>query len=403
MVFVTQMVLARELGAAGYGLFASSMATVTMAAPLAGFGLSQFRLRVYGVEGWAADRWLRPTLWLSVVTTSLAMGIIFVVAFTIAPSSATRTILLILSPTVLALFAVNLAGNKIRLEDRHRAQALLSLLVPTGRLAVALTVLLAPTATVLLAAAGYGAVAVAITAGMAPSIYALMRGKLDLHGHGARDPEARPLPSPRIGELWSQAWVYGLASALYPIFFQIGTVLLKYLGSNAQAGMYGIAMAVMSAIYLIPTTIYQKYLLSKLHRWAAHNRAKFELVYRHGIIAMLALGIAVSACMVLLAPWLVPIAFGEEYRGVIAILMVLALCPPLRFMTTAVGSVLLSPSQMRLRVWATGSAALVTIVLNLLLIPGHHALGAAFAAVGGEVVLLLSTWLSARKHRGGFR
>src|SRR6478735_11735643 len=75
-VFLTQTLLARELGPNDYGLFASSLATITMIAPLAGFGLAQFRLRVYGVEGWAASRWVKPSLRSSVGTTLLALSII---------------------------------------------------------------------------------------------------------------------------------------------------------------------------------------------------------------------------------------------------------------------------------------------------------------------------------------
>ena len=59
LVLLTQSLLARQLGPATYGLFASSLATVSMIAPFAGFGLSQLRLRVYGAEGWAANRWIR--------------------------------------------------------------------------------------------------------------------------------------------------------------------------------------------------------------------------------------------------------------------------------------------------------------------------------------------------------
>jgi hypothetical protein len=76
LVFLTQTLLARELGPQAYGLFASSLATVTMIAPLAGFGLGQFRLRVYGVEGWAASRWVKPSLRFSVGTTLMALSII---------------------------------------------------------------------------------------------------------------------------------------------------------------------------------------------------------------------------------------------------------------------------------------------------------------------------------------
>lgn len=403
MVFLTQMILARQLGAAAYGLFASSLATVTIVAPLAGFGLSRFRLMVYGVEGWAADRWLRSTLWFSTLTTLLALGIVIAWSFTIAPTADTRFTLLVLSPAILALLAVDLVGNKLRLEERYHALSGWYLLIPGGRLAVAALLFLVPTLGVGFVAVGYGATAMAITLLGAPQMVALMRGDVKLHGHGPRVEPRLPAPVPDIAALWSQAWVYGVTALLYPVFFQVGTVLLKYLDSDVQAGLYGIAMAVMSAIYLIPSTIYQKYLLSKLHRWAAHDKPKFRLVYRQGIVAMFALGLLVGATVALLAPWFVPVAFGEEYRGVVAVLFVLALCPPLRFLSTAVGAVLLNRSQMGYRVRAMGLAALITIVLNVALIPLHHALGAAFATVGGEIALLAMMALGAYRCRHEYR
>src|ERR1700743_3192202 len=71
--FLTQTLLARHLGPADFGLFSSSLATVSMIAPFAGFGQSQFWLRAYGVEGWQASRWLAPSLRFITYTTSAAM------------------------------------------------------------------------------------------------------------------------------------------------------------------------------------------------------------------------------------------------------------------------------------------------------------------------------------------
>ena len=388
MVFLTQMILARQLGAADYGLFASSLATVTIVAPLAGFGLSRFRLMVYGVVGWGADRWLPSTLWFSAITTTLALAIVVTCAFTIAPGAPTRYTLLALLPVILALLAVDLVSSKLRLEERYHSLSGWHLLVPGGRLVIASLLLLVPALGVGFVAVGYGVLSLAIFAFGAPAIVALMRGEVRLHGHGPRPTSRPPAVVPGIATLWSQSWVYGATALLYPVFFQIGTVLLKYLDSNVQAGLFGIAMAVMSAIYLIPSTIYQKYLLSKLHRWAVHDKPKFRQVYRQGIAAMFVLGLLVGATVALAAPWFVPVAFGEQYRGVVAVLLVLALCPPLRFLSTAVGAILLNRSQMGYRVRAMALAALVTVALNVLLIPLYHALGAAFATVGGEIALL---------------
>lgn len=402
LVLVTQSLLARQLGPHSYGLFASSLATVSMIAPLAGFGLSQFRLRVYGAEGWGGDRWMQPSVRLSLVTGALACAIVLAWAI-LAPDTETAIALLLLLPVVPALLAVELVGCKLRLEERYRQLAVWQLLTPVGRLLVALLAVLAMSRQVGPVALGYGLVALAVVAMAVPQFRAMMRGEMELHGHGPRPVDPPLLPVPSVSLLWSQAWPYGVAAALYPVFFQISTVMLKYLGDNADAGRFGISMAVMSAIYLIPTTIYQKFLLSKLHRWAVHDRPKFWLVYRRGILAMLGLGAAIGALLLLAAPKLVPLAFGTEYRGVVPILTILALCPPIRFLTTAVGSVLLTGTHMHYRVLMMALAAAVTIGLDIVLIPAHREIGAAIAIVAGEVTLLATTWLGARRFGSEFR
>ena len=198
-------------------------------------------------------------------------------------------------------------------------------------------------------------------------------------------------------QLWSQAWAYGVVAILYPVFFQISTVLLKYLNDDTQAGLYGIALSVMTAVYLIPVVIYQKFLLAKLHRWAAHDKPKFWMVYRKGNLSMLALGLVIAVAMVAVTPWVVPIVFGDQFRPVVKILMVLAPCVPIRFLSVAMGSVLLTEDHMRYRVYAMGLAAGAVIGLNLVLIPRFHALGAASATVAGELVLLLVTYYCVRR------
>lgn len=401
LVLVTQSLLARQLGPATYGLFASSLATVSMIAPFAGFGLSQLRLRVYGAEGWAANRWIRPSVRLSLLTGVMACSA--VVIWAMLTSGDTRRVLLLLLPVVPALLAVELVSCKLRLEEHYHKLAGWQLLIPAGRLFVALLAAGLVTSSAMPVAFGYGLVALAVTLLALPHFRAMVRGDIELHGHGPKPAAMPELPVPNASSLWSQAWPYGVAAALYPIFFQVSTVLLKYLGGDVHAGRFGISMAVMSAIYLIPTTIYQKFLLSKLHRWSAHDRPRFWMVYRRGIIAMFALGLAVGGVLFFVMPKLVPIAFGPEYMGVVPILMVLALCPPIRFLSTAVGSVLLTGTHMYYRVLMMALAAATTIALGFLLIPSRYEMGAAYAIVGGELVLLVATWIGARKFGSEFR
>lgn len=397
MVFLAQLLLARRLGPEEYGLFASSLATVSVIAPLAGFGLSQFRLKAYGSEGWQAERWLRPALRFSMFTGVLAIASVVAWAvFGNAVDDATRLTLLLLVPVIVGVFAVDLVGGKLRLEERHRALAGWQLLIPAGRLAVATTLLAWPFATAPAAALGYGLVALLIGALAMPQLLAMQRGRIDLKGHGAR-PSSLELSSPGAMQLWSQAWAFGVAAVLYPVFFQVSTVLLKYLHSNAQAGHYGVALAVMTALYLFPATVYQKYLLSRLHRWAAHDRPRFWQVYRLGNLAMFAFGLVVGLALALLSPWVVPWAFGPAYADVPTLLGILALCVPIRFLSTAVGSALLTEHHMRYRVVAMLLATVVAVLLNWAAIPRFGAIGAASATVVAEAVLLAAMWFCVRR------
>lgn len=399
MVFATQTLLARELGPSAYGLFASSLATVTMIAPLAGFGLTQFRLKAYGVEGWDANRWLLPSLRFTYGTTLLALGILVGWGLLVAPANGTRFALLVLAPVILSILAIDLMSNKLRLEERFGEMALWQMAIPASRLVVAVALLVVPQLTGRFVAVGYSLIALFVSAWALPQIRKMMRGDMQLHGHGPRRATiaAEVAAPPGTAELWFQAWAYGVFAVLYPVFFQISTILLKYLHSDAQAGLYSIALSVMTAIYLIPATIYQKYLLSKLHRWAAHNPSKFWAVYRQGNLGMLGLGLLVSAALVIVSPLAVPLVFGARYQGVVAILMILAVCPPIRFLSTSIGAALLTEDHMRYRVYAMAVATLVAIVLNVLLIPRFSGIGAAWATVAGELVLLLGTAQGVRR------
>lgn len=398
MVFLSQLLLARRLGPAEYGLFASSLATVTMVAPLAGFGLSQFRLKAYGGEGWAADRWLRPALRFSLCTGVLAVAAVVAWALLgdrVEPE--TRNTLLLLTPVIAGLFAVDIVGSKLRLEERHSALAGWQLLMPAGRLAVAATLVALPFASAQGAALGFGLVALLVAGTALPQLTSMLRGEMALRGHGPRPLGFECPPSPGIWRLWSQAWAFGVSAVLYPVFFQVSTVLLKYLDGNAAAGHYGVALAVMTALYLFPSTVYQKFLLSRLHRWAVHDKPRFWRVYRIGNIGMLVGGILVAIALAVLSPWLIPLAFGPAYADVAYLLAILLICVPLRFLSTSVGAALLTENHMRYRVLAMLAATLVAVGLNAVAIPRYGAEGAAWATVLAELVLLLAMWLGVRR------
>jgi O-antigen/teichoic acid export membrane protein len=395
LTFLVQVVLARRLGPHEFGRFTVALATVAMVAPVAGFGLPQLWLRLYGVEGWQAGRWMLPSL--RFVAWTMAFGCAAAIAWSVfAASGGSTSLTCLLLPVIPCTLVVGLVSSKLRLEEDDRGLAMWQLALPGSRFAFALAVLAWPVVGAATAAAGFGLVGAAVAVAGIPALVAMWRGDFALRGHAPRDDRLHAPGNESMAAVWRLGWAYGLAALLYPIFFQVGTVMLGRMEGPREAGLFGIGLGVMTAVYLLPATVYQKYLGSRLHRWSVHEPQKFRRVHRHGAWIMLLAGLVCGALVAAVAPVFVRAAFGTAFAGATAVLVVLSACAPLRFLSIAIASALLDERQARLRVLTMGGSVAAVILFNLVLIPRYHALGTAFATVGGEAVMLASSWLAVR-------
>lgn len=395
LTFLVQILLARRLGPAEFGRFVAALATVTMIAPMAGFGLPQLWLRLYGAEGWHARRWLVPSLRFVVWTTLAACAV--TLAWSLAGSpEGTSVLVWWLLPAIPCTLVVGLVSSKLRLEEDDRGLAMWQLALPGSRFVFVLALLPWHAVGATPVAAGFGLVGMAVAAAGVPALVAMRRGEFSLRGHTPDEDPAGYQRDASMHAVWHMGWAYGLSALLYPVFFQVGTVMLDRMAGPREAGLFGIGLGVMTAVYLLPTTVYQKYLLSRLHRWAVHDPDTFRRVHRHGAWIMLVAGLSCGILVAATAHLFVRVAFGAAFAGAAAVIVVLSACAPLRFLSVAIASALLDERQARLRVLMMGGSAAAVVLLNLCLIPRYHALGTAFATLGGEVVLLASSWLAVR-------
>lgn len=143
LAFFTQVILARELTPVGYGVFAAALATVTLLAPLAGFGVQGVWLKVFGAEGWKATRWLSASFRFVVLSTALTLSLFFVWAAWGPHDESTTQLLFWLSPVILGYLFMELVSSKLLLEERFRSLALWQLLPHFTRLVLILLIVFA--------------------------------------------------------------------------------------------------------------------------------------------------------------------------------------------------------------------------------------------------------------------
>ena len=114
--FLTQVLLARELGPSAFGVFAAALALVTLASPLAGFGVAGFWVRAFGQEGWRGIRWFPGSLKYVALTTPLVLVTLMIWAGLGPHDAGTRSLLRVLSMLVLGQVSIELVGAKLQLE-----------------------------------------------------------------------------------------------------------------------------------------------------------------------------------------------------------------------------------------------------------------------------------------------
>lgn len=399
--FLTQVLLARKLGPDTFGMFAASLSTVTLIAPLAGFGIGQFWLKAFGQEGWLAMRWLPGSF--KFISCSTVMVLLLLVCWaSLGPHDVnSRMILTILTCHVLGQCSVELVSSKLQLEERYLKLTLWQSIPHLSRLFVVF--FLAYATTNLLSAqtvaCAYAIVALVLFVIAFGLLLRLLHRKFELKGHVfPEDPVVLTVTDiPGMLQVAAQSWPFGVAGLFYLIYFQSDIILLKYMKSADVAGVYNVAFTILTAVYMLPGAIYQKFLLPKIHRWAHHDRKKFFQIYRQGNTTMLILGLLAMLAIWLLAPWGINFLFGQKYHQAVGLLMVLAVSVPILFVASSVGSTLVTQTHMKSKVKCMGTVAGINIILNILLIPHYGAYGAAASTIISNIALLLIYFFYAEK------
>ena len=396
--FLTQVVLARELGPAEFGVFSTAFATVTMLMPLAGFGVAQYWLKAFGKEGWGAKRVLSSSFRFILMSTTTVILVLIGWSIFGPHDELVKVVIAILSTYIMGQVAVELVSSKLQLEERYASLALWQFLPHFIRFSLVgmLAFWLTDWISVENVAYAYAVVSIGLAMLGVFILFRMSNGRLSLKGHGNPSFESNQLKS-SVKAVISQSWPFGLAGLFHLIYFQSDIILIQYFIGVEAAGIYNVAFIIMVAVLLFPGIIYQKFLLPKMHRWARHDMTLFYKVYRSGNLLMLILGVLAMLMVWLLASFIILEVFGKNYQDSVDLINILALSIPALFVASSVGATLVTQEHMRTKVKLMGVVAIVNIVLNLILIPSYGAEGAAVATVVSNFILLFLYYVASKR------
>lgn len=185
--------------------------------------------------------------------------------------------------------------------------------------------------------------------------------------------------------LWSQFRAdYGhlYPNALFAVMVaSADAVMLGYLSTEAQTGLYGIAATVFGAMMLLPNGI-NYYLRSRTGDRSFYVEGNYHRYCRLGFASVALLGAGAFAA----APWIVRILAGPDFGGAVLPLRVLSVALVARSSAALFSSLWVHLERYRLVSVLTAANGILNVALNFWAVPRFGAAGAAVTSLASYSV-----------------
>lgn len=373
--------ISRWLGAQGYGLFAGSVALLSLCAPVASWG-SLFLLPRYISQ----DRAKARAIWATALVQTGAVGGLLVLAMVAVSTLLAQRLplgpMLMLSISELILLPVTwAASSQCYALEQGRAAALATCLGPAGRVLLLLGAMLFGVA------ATPGNAAAAHFLGTAAAAFAGLVLVARVNGWPAWSARIPVRKAMKEGSPFAASSIAGIG------YQEVDKVLMLQRLGPAAVGPYTVAFRVAS-IFLMPVTALVSASLARL--MAREGTTDGARTFRAVLLTGLAYGVVMGLAMLLAAPWVPPV-FGSDYAWAAKYLAFFAPWPALYSLRQSLATRLTTMHKQALRSTIEFLALAIVIVLNLSLLPRMGPDGAVIALLTAEFLTVVVMGLVVRR------
>lgn len=377
MAFLFNVYVVRRLGDVHFGQYSAVMAYVAMFAIFTDWGMSPYMVREM-----ARDR--EKTAWLlpNVVAIRVVLSLIITI---IAPLSALglgkegdMVLGILIASAGLIVYAFqgplsNVLTARERL-DYTSTFTLVNQLVFWGLGAL-----------LLVRGMGFVGLIIASLAGVAAM--ALLSGwTLAKLGVGRLQLSARRWP-----QLFLASLPFGISGMSYAFMQRFDTVLMSFVLTDAAVGWYNVPWTLINMVLLIAQSIAIAMYPSMVRSHAEDPGALPQVVWQ-AVKYLLIVCLPVAVGGTVLADWIIVTLYGEAFIHSVPVLRVMLWALPSLFLLELMGRVANTLGLERDAARINVINAVITVVLNLILVPTLGILGAALALLGGRTIRLVQFW-----------
>ncbi len=193
------------------------------------------------------------------------------------------------------------------------------------------------------------------------------------------------LKTSMVAKLIKNSWSYGVFSILGIFYFMIDTQIISiYLGAK-EVALYQSVFRIVLILMLfsdIVTNVLLPYLSFKFHQ-----REDLSILVSKLFLYLLLLGCSIFLAFTSFKSELMGFLYPPAYQEALPLILPFSLVLILRTVSSLLGNILTVSNQQVYRVMAVGSSLIVSLVLNLALIPLYGIIAAAWTSVAVHIIL----------------
>ena len=184
-----------------------------------------------------------------------------------------------------------------------------------------------------------------------------------------------------------EAWPFGITGLSGMLYTYIDSIMLSVFQGTEAVGFYSIAYRIMLIMLFIPNAV-NLAIFPVMSQFYTHSKDSLKLVHERYFKYMIMLGIPIGAGITILADKIILLIFGQGFTQSIIVLQILIWTIVLTFAGASFVQLLVSTNKQLVITKISGICVVFNIIINLILIPKYSYIGASFATLLTEILLV---------------
>lgn len=382
---VIMKIMTSSLGVEGYGIYATALAFVNTFSLFASLGITTITVREISRQPDKATEIISHNIGLRLALCAVVVPLISIIGLLVYPRATNNLHLAILLMSLYlffdAIWSISTAyfASKVRNDIGAIITSVYQVIFLLGVISVALAGFgLFGFVTVYLLSIAFGA-AIA---------FQLVRKHLPI----------RPRGNLKIWrEIFGMSIAFGMITVIDQLYFKADSIMLSVFAGTTAAGVYGVAYALVSVFWFIPS-----YLMGSLipSIAATDSREALERIVRKSFHLLASIGMFLPVVSYYLSKDVVLIVSNHNFIAAAVPFSILMVGTMFFYMTSTFKGASVALDKHHKLLYVSVAMLLLNIGLNIVAIPKYGLSGAAYATLTSEIISFVIIYLLFRKQTG---